>query len=536
MSRCLRSPRRWRAGAGLGSLAELRAACRSGAAAVSRRTAGAAQPRDAAGQRAPPREPGRAADTGVHRAGTAGQPVPGRELRSVFASDEGTGEVCQQMLEALATTRAGLAAAVSRTRCTTRPRATSRLPGATASRPPSRAWAFESFASGLLCAVSEAAATGQPVLLVAYDPRDDRADRRAAAASPSPPRRAWILELPERAHGRAGRWARSRCELEPAERRRLRRRLPLAAAALGREQQCTRAGGAGPAGRRGPTRACRCAGRAAAQPAAYRWRHRMMLDRAASQRASRTRARCACSMRVTAMGRDAHRLRGAAAPHAAHPLARDGARARGRGHRICGAGDGRARRVARAAGRAARRDAGQAAATSSCTPLHLDDSAARWTCAPSCSAARRAGCLYAFEVGRRAQPVASGRLHGGLRATPDDDDTSIHRPKRALVTGGSGAIGAAICRALAADGCTSSCTPTAASSARRRWPRASRRRRPAPRRSPSTSPTTRRCRPRIEALLARARSRFWSTTPAFTRCADGRHGRGRVARASSTPS
>jgi hypothetical protein len=32
-------------------------------------------------------------------------PFPAETLRSVFATDEGTGEVCQQMLEALATTR-----------------------------------------------------------------------------------------------------------------------------------------------------------------------------------------------------------------------------------------------------------------------------------------------------------------------------------------------------------------------------------------------------------------------------------------------
>src|SRR5688572_9361987 len=34
-----------------------------------------------------------------------GLPFDPADLRSVFATDEGTGEVCQQMLEALATTR-----------------------------------------------------------------------------------------------------------------------------------------------------------------------------------------------------------------------------------------------------------------------------------------------------------------------------------------------------------------------------------------------------------------------------------------------
>lgn len=96
-------------------------------------------------------------------------PFPADSLRSVFATDEGTGEVSQQMLEVLATTRQ-----VSPLL----------FPNSVHNAPSgyfSIAWrntepslvvslGLESFASGLLCAVTEAAATGQPVLLVAYDP------------------------------------------------------------------------------------------------------------------------------------------------------------------------------------------------------------------------------------------------------------------------------------------------------------------------------------------------------------------------------
>lgn len=93
----------------------------------------------------------------------------GSDLRSVFATDEGTGEVCQQMLQTLATTRQ-----VSPLL----------FPNSVLNAPSgyfSIAWrnqqpatvvslGLESFASGLLCAVAEAAAEQQPVLLVVYDP------------------------------------------------------------------------------------------------------------------------------------------------------------------------------------------------------------------------------------------------------------------------------------------------------------------------------------------------------------------------------
>lgn len=96
-------------------------------------------------------------------------PFPVGSLRSVFATDEGTGEVSQQMLEVLVTTRQ-----VSPLL----------FPNSVHNAPTgyfSIAWhnrrsttlvslGLESFASGLLCAVAEAKVAREPVLLVAYDP------------------------------------------------------------------------------------------------------------------------------------------------------------------------------------------------------------------------------------------------------------------------------------------------------------------------------------------------------------------------------
>ena len=96
-------------------------------------------------------------------------PFPGESLRSVFATDEGTGEVCQQMLDALATTRQVSPLLF--------PNSVQNAPSgyfsiAWRNRQPATvvSLGLESFASGLLCAVTEAAACRQPVLLVVYDP------------------------------------------------------------------------------------------------------------------------------------------------------------------------------------------------------------------------------------------------------------------------------------------------------------------------------------------------------------------------------
>ena len=96
-------------------------------------------------------------------------PFPTESLRSVFATDEGTGEVCQQMLDALATTRQISPLLF--------PNSVQNAPSgyfsiAWRNRQPATvvSLGLESFASGLLCAVTEAAACAQPVLLVIYDP------------------------------------------------------------------------------------------------------------------------------------------------------------------------------------------------------------------------------------------------------------------------------------------------------------------------------------------------------------------------------
>lgn len=99
----------------------------------------------------------------------AGSPFDPAALRSVFATDEGTGEVCAQMLETLATTRQVSPLIF--------PNSVHNAPSgyfsiAYRNRQPATVVSLgeDSFASGLLCALTEAAATARPVLLVAYDP------------------------------------------------------------------------------------------------------------------------------------------------------------------------------------------------------------------------------------------------------------------------------------------------------------------------------------------------------------------------------
>jgi len=96
-------------------------------------------------------------------------PLPAEDLQSVFATDEGTGEVCQQMLGALATTRQVSPLLFSNSVLNA---PSGYFSIAWRNRQPSTAVSLglESFASGLLCAVSDAHASGQSILLVAYDP------------------------------------------------------------------------------------------------------------------------------------------------------------------------------------------------------------------------------------------------------------------------------------------------------------------------------------------------------------------------------
>jgi hypothetical protein len=99
----------------------------------------------------------------------AGLPFDLSALRSVFATDEGTGEVCSRMLEALATTRE-VSPLVFSNSVLNAPAGYFSI--AYHNRQPSNVVSLgeESFASGLLCALTEASASGQPVLLVSYDP------------------------------------------------------------------------------------------------------------------------------------------------------------------------------------------------------------------------------------------------------------------------------------------------------------------------------------------------------------------------------
>ncbi len=90
-------------------------------------------------------------------------------LRLVFASDEGTGEVCKQMLEALATGR-DVSPLVFHNSVHNAPSGYFTIGHHSKQPALSVSLGLESFASGLLCAATEAHTTRQPVLFVCYDP------------------------------------------------------------------------------------------------------------------------------------------------------------------------------------------------------------------------------------------------------------------------------------------------------------------------------------------------------------------------------
>lgn len=99
----------------------------------------------------------------------ADSPFAADTLRTVCATDEGTGEVCLQMLEALATDRQVSPLAF--------PNSVQNAPSgnfsiAYGNREPGSVVSFgiESFASGLLCAAVDATLDPRPVMLVSYDP------------------------------------------------------------------------------------------------------------------------------------------------------------------------------------------------------------------------------------------------------------------------------------------------------------------------------------------------------------------------------
>lgn len=153
---------------GLGSLADLRAVCRAG------RPPDIAAPLALPSPEALPANERRRTSQVVRLAlgcieqALQSSPFAVETLRSVFATDEGSGEVCQQMLELLATTRQ-ISPLLFSNSVLNAPSGYFSI--ARRNRQPATVVSvgLESFAGGLACAVTEAATTGQPVLLVSYD-------------------------------------------------------------------------------------------------------------------------------------------------------------------------------------------------------------------------------------------------------------------------------------------------------------------------------------------------------------------------------
>ncbi|MGB4117579.1 MAG: beta-ketoacyl synthase chain length factor [Polaromonas sp.] len=96
-------------------------------------------------------------------------PFPVESLRSVFATDEGTGEICQQVLQAVTTTGQVSPLAFSNS-VQNAPSGYFSISWHNRQSSTVVSLGLESFASGLLCAVTETISSQQPVLLVAYDP------------------------------------------------------------------------------------------------------------------------------------------------------------------------------------------------------------------------------------------------------------------------------------------------------------------------------------------------------------------------------
>jgi hypothetical protein len=97
---------------------------------------------------------------------TADETAP---LRCVFATDEGTGEISQQMLQALATTRQ-VSPLVFTNSVHNAPSGYFAIASRNVQSATTVSLGLESFACGLMCAVAEAMATQAGVLLVACDP------------------------------------------------------------------------------------------------------------------------------------------------------------------------------------------------------------------------------------------------------------------------------------------------------------------------------------------------------------------------------
>jgi hypothetical protein len=122
----------------------------------------------------------------------ADSPFAVTALRMVFASDEGTGEVCHQMLESV-TTHRELSPLLFHNSVHNAPSGYLSIAQQMQQPATSLSLGEESFACGLLCAVSEAVSSAQPVLYLCYDapvkgPMQSLRDLGAASAS------AWIID------------------------------------------------------------------------------------------------------------------------------------------------------------------------------------------------------------------------------------------------------------------------------------------------------------------------------------------------------
>lgn len=155
---------------GLGCLDDLKAACRSGELRE------AVQPPVLPGPDVLPANERRRASQVVRLTlacigqALASSPFEPDLLRSVFATDEGSGEICQQMLEALVTTRQ-LSPLLFSNSVLNAPSGYFSIGYRNRQSATVVSVGLESFAAGLVCAVTEASSSGQPVLLVSYDAR-----------------------------------------------------------------------------------------------------------------------------------------------------------------------------------------------------------------------------------------------------------------------------------------------------------------------------------------------------------------------------
>lgn len=118
-------------------------------------------------------------------------PFEANLLRSVFATDEGSGEICQQMLEALTTT-GQISPLLFSNSVLNAPSGYFSIGYRNRESATVVSVGLESFAAGLVCAVTEAWSARQPVLLVSYDakmtaPMDELLPIKNSTAS------AWIL-------------------------------------------------------------------------------------------------------------------------------------------------------------------------------------------------------------------------------------------------------------------------------------------------------------------------------------------------------